>query len=219
MKNILLLISLFIILSQLSSAQGTLQVSNIGQVSTGSAPIGSDVWIAQLFYTGNNSGGYDLDSIQLLMDATSGSPGGFSVSIYGLNSNGSLLPGSNLGSLSGSDPAGGGIFTYTASGLMLSPSTFYFVVLTTATPIAQGAYNWSAVNSPTINNDWEIYQDYCYSPNGLGWRSNSHQDVFQLAINATAIPEPSALSLLLLGGGVFLYVRTRKQQVNSTRQP
>ena len=107
--------------SQTMQAQGTLYVSNLGQTSTGSESIGNDSWLAQIFRTGTKSGGYVLNSVQLLMDATSGSPGGFSVSIYS-----SLNPANKLGNLSGSDPSTGGVFTYTASDLILSPSTYYF---------------------------------------------------------------------------------------------
>lgn len=108
-------------------AQGTLYLSNLGVPSGGSNAIGSDSWLAAPFLTGTNSGGYDLNSIQLLMDAASGSPSGFRVSLYSDNSS-SGSPESSLGSLSGSDPASGGIFTYTTSGLSLSPSTWYYKV-------------------------------------------------------------------------------------------
>ena len=118
MKTILIvilpIIGLFAV--QRISAQGTLYVSNLGQGPTGSTAIGSDSWIAQVFVIGTNSGGYALNSIQLLMNPASGNPTDFSVSIYS-----SLSPIYDLGSLSGSGPAAGGIFTYTASGITLSP--------------------------------------------------------------------------------------------------
>jgi hypothetical protein len=193
---ILFVVGLFA--TRLTPAQGTLYVSNLGQTPIGSAAIGSDSWIAQRIITGTDASGYILNSIQLLMDAASGSPGGFNVSIY---SSLGGEPHNNLGSLIGSDPSAGGIFTYNASGITLLPSadsspTFYFVVVTTATPVAQGAYDWSAANSFTEGSGgWCIDDGYFTSANGSSWTLIGRQDVFQLAINATAVPEPATLSL------------------------
>jgi hypothetical protein len=186
-------------------AQGTLYVSNLGQTPTGSAVVGSDSWIAQTIHTGNNPGGYALNSIQLLMDAASGSPSGFAVSIYS-TSGGNNPPGSSLGSLGGSDPATGGIFTYTASDITLSPSTWYLVVVTAATPVAQSAYDWSAANGQTQGNGFIIDDTYFSSPDGSSWTFHLRQDVFQLGIYATPVPEPSTLALVALGA-LFLGFR------------
>lgn len=188
----------------LVQAQGTLYVSNLGQTPTGSVAIGSNFWIAQVFVTGTNSGGYMLNSVQLLIDAASGNPSGFSASVYNFSGTG---PGSNLGSLSGSDPSAGGVFSYTASGLTLSSSTVYFVVLTAATSVAQGAYNWSAGIQYTFgSNQWEIAPGYSSSSDGLTWTNYGRSDAFQLALYATPIPapEPSAEMLLGLGGALLL---------------
>lgn len=185
--------------SSFVQAQGTLYVSNLGQTSTSSASIGSDSWIGQQIYTGTNTDGYDLNSVQLLMDAASGSPSGFTVSIY---SDSSDEPGSSLGSLSGSDPSAGGIFTYTASGITLSPATDYFIVLTAATPVAQGAYVWSAANSSQGSDLWAIDNAYYSSSDGSSWMAYAPRgggDAPQMAIYATAVPEPSTLALAGLG--------------------
>jgi hypothetical protein len=128
---------------QIVQAQGTTYLSNLGQPSSGSFPVASDKWIAQSFGTGTNSGGYMLNSVQLLMVAASGSPSSFDVSIYHVmaDSGVGIIPVNSLGSLNGADPGAGGIFTYTASDIALLPETFYFIVVTSATPSAQGAYN------------------------------------------------------------------------------
>jgi len=190
-------------------AQGTLSVSNLGQTPVGKAAIGNNSWIAQEFFTGTNSGGYTLNSIQLLMDASSGSPSGFAVSIYSCLVDNS--PGSSLGNLVGSlNPTSGGLFSYTNSGITLS-SGHYFVVVTAATPVAQGAYNWSS--GPGVDtyggNRWTIGYLYYTSTDGLKWNYFRDQ-YFQMAIYSTALPEPSASWLLLLGSGVLAYTRIRK---------
>ena len=137
------------------SAQEMVGVSNLLQAPTGSAAIGSDSWIAQQFYifpTETNT--YTLNSIQLLLNSASGSPDGFAVSIY----SGSL---NDLGNLSGStDPSAGGIFIYAASGITLFPGNNYYVVVSAATPIAQGAYDWSATQGTANNGNWVINDIY-----------------------------------------------------------
>src|ERR1039458_4682788 len=116
--SIILVLIIGLMLPRFLLAQGTLYVSNLEQTPTGRGAVESDSWIAQTFITGTNSGGYALNSVQLLMDAASGSPrgspSGFAVSIY---SSLSTEPASNLANLVGSDPSGGGIYTYTASDL------------------------------------------------------------------------------------------------------
>lgn len=192
--------------SQTMRAQGTTYVSNLGQTPTGSAAVASDAWIAQTFLTGSNSSGYVLNSIQLLMGTASGNPSSFTVSLYSKSGDPGRfqIPGDtpqSVGSLTGSNPATGGLFTYTTSGFLLSPSAWYFVVVTAATPVAQGAYNWSAVNSSTIGSDgWKIDNSYFTSTNGSSWTFHPRENVFQLGINATAVPEPSSLVFLCFGG-------------------
>lgn len=178
-------------------AQGTLFVSNLGQTPTGGAAIGSDSWIAQSFVTGASSGSYTLNSIQLMMNPSSGDPNGFAVSIYAALGG---APQNQLGTLTGPDPAAGGILTYTASDIALSGGAGYFVVVTAATPIAQGAYNWSAANGVTRNGDWIINDSYYASADGSSWSGHARGDVFQMAIFATPAPEPDTLGLLALGG-------------------
>ena len=199
---ILFIIGLFA--PRLTAAQGALYVSNLGQTPTGSAAIGSDSWVAQTFITGGSLDGYFLNSVQLLMNGASGIPSGFAVSLYSKTGDPHSAttgdsPQGSLGSLSGLDPATGGVFTYATSGIMLSPSTFYFVVVTAATPVAEGSYNWSAATALTRGNGFTIDNGYYSSANGSTWTGIDRQDVFQLGIYATAVPEPATLALAGLG--------------------
>jgi hypothetical protein len=190
-------------------AQGTLYVSNLAQTPTGSSAVGSDSWIAQTLITGTNPGGYMLDSVQLLMNAASGNPSGFTVSLYSYSS--STGPASNLGNLSGSDPSAGGIFTYTAADLMLSPSTSYCIVVTTTTPVTEGVYVWSIGSSPYYigSESWEIYDVNYNSTDGLSWTGHLRQRAFQMAIYAAAVPEPTTLALAALGLAALSFWRRK----------
>lgn len=199
-------------------------LSNLGQLSNGSNAVGSDSWLAALFYTGANAAGYSLDSVQLGMADASGSPSDFTAMIYGLNSNmiGGVFPGSSLGTLDGSlDPATGDIYTFTAiSNLLLSPGRPYFIVLTAETAVADGAYNWSVMNTASYNltGGW-LGAVTLGSTDGLSWAplpTYPLLDFSQFAINATAIPEPGVLSLLGLGGLALLWHRRKQRQFHES---
>lgn len=205
MKRMNIVFIIGLLLPQFVRAQGTLYVSNLGQPTVGSMAIGRDSWIAQPFSTGTNSAGYSLYSVELLMGAGSGNPAGFNVAIYS-----SLTPINNLGTLTGPGPSAGGLFTYTTSGIVLSPSTSYFLVATATTPAAQGAYKWSAADSfgriyTTQGDPWSIPDSYESSTDGSSWTFNPRGNISQFAIYATPAPEPGVLSLLGLGGLGFLW--------------
>jgi hypothetical protein len=192
------------------SAQGTLYLSNLGQPSSGSAAVGSNSWLAAPFRTGINPGGYQLNSIQLSMAAASGDPNGFIVSLYNLNGS---QPGSSLGTLIGSDPGTGGVFTFSASGLTLAPSSFYCIVATGATVVAQGAYPWTLADSGSFSSSdgWTGSIIYYTSTDGSGW-SFIRPRPLQFAVDATAVPEPTSLAMILCCGatcGAFALRRRR----------
>lgn len=199
---IILLLTVELFVAQLAQAQGTLYVSNLNQPSIGSGAVASDEWLAGVFGTGTNSGGYDMNSVQLLMNAASGSPDGFTVLLY--NSNG-VEPVSSLGSFSGSaNPSAAGIFTYNASGFVLSPSTQYWIVLTATTPLANGSFNWSNANTAGFSSidNWGLGGGFHSLNNGVSWNRDGR--IFQFAINATAIPETSSFSIWL-GSVLFVF--------------
>ncbi len=191
---------------QIATAQGTTTfLSNLGQSSAGSNSVGSDSWLAAEFITGNNANGYFLISIQLAMLNPSGSPSGFTVMVYdqytGPVAN---LPGSSLGTLTGSaNPSTTGIYTYTApSDLTLSAGTPYYIVLTSGTTIANGAYEWSytSANSYSPIGQWSGGPGgVLLSSNGSEW-SGEIPAYSQFALLATPVPEPGVIGLLALGG-------------------
>ncbi|HTY86871.1 MAG TPA: PEP-CTERM sorting domain-containing protein [Candidatus Acidoferrum sp.] len=188
-------------------AQDTLYLSTLGNPTSGASPVGHDSWIGQSFVTGTNSDGYILDSIQLLMSAASGPASGFSVSLYDFFGQ---YPQDNLGTLNGSsDPVSAGLYTFTTSGLTLSASTPYCVVVTASTTVAQGAFNWNAESSPVGNPSsqgwfWGLYYD---SNDGLNW-SYHRGLIYQLGVYGTPIPEPSTFALMSLGGVFLLLCRS-----------
>jgi len=189
-----------------TQAQGILYISNLGGAVAGSAAIGSNSWVAQTFVTGTNSGGYVLSSVQLLMDAPAGTPSGFSVLIYSKTGDPHSLsepgdsPQGSLGSLTGSEPTTAGIFSYTTPGIVLSPSTWYFVVLTAGTSTNVGSYTWSATSCLTQSNRFTIDDEFFGSSDGSNWTWYLRGRVFQLGLYASAVPPPN-LSIVSDGLG------------------
>ena len=192
-----------LLLPVIAQAQGTLYLSNLGESSSGSVAIGSDAWAAAAFETGAYYGpgglGYTLNSIQLSMGESSLSPIGFSISLYdGLNRNGG--PGNVLGSLSGLDPASGGVLNYTPSStITLLPLTSYWIVCTSATPVADGSFFWN--QSSILNYSTEVWPGAygsAISIDGTDWTGESNV-LFQFAVYATEVPEPTTVTLAVLG--------------------
>jgi hypothetical protein len=199
MKRKLLLIApvMLFMLPLTSTAQGTTYVSFLANPSQTNTTVGRDSWRAAYFQTGTNSYGYHLDSIQVLMGTSIGSPDGLVVSLYTLNLNGPV-PETNLGTLSGSSPTSAGIYTYTASSLSLAPSAYYSIVLTSGTPVSSGAYNWSiGSGSFTAIEGW-YPGGYLGSSDGSSWTAY-RPNPFQYAVNATAVPEPATPAVVGLG--------------------
>jgi hypothetical protein len=137
--------------------------------------------------------------MQLRIAAIAGSPSGFKLSLY--NNNGGV-PGNNLEFLSGSDPTGAGVYTFTASGITLSPSTVYWAVTTSSDSSLSGnSFYWAFYSdSYTSIDGWSLNMtgEYGSQDNGSTW-INDGGSPFTLAINATAVPEPEAYSLIGLG--------------------
>jgi hypothetical protein len=222
MKKIIIMFVVGLLTQQITQAQGITYLSNLGQPSIGSQAVGSDSWYAAGFGTGNNVSGYSLNSVQLGMTDASGNPSGFAVMLYAQSDNPTAtLPGSSLGTLSGStDPEISDIYTYApTANLTLSPSTLYFIVLTAGTAVANGAYDWSlaGANSYNPSGGWVGDGGHVYtSSDGSSW-TGSPATYPQFAINATPIPEPSPSLLIFLCSGVLLYVRRIKRQYDGDR--
>jgi len=142
------------------------------------------------------------------MASPTGSPDGFAVMIYEEGASGE--PSSEIGALSGTDPTSGGIYTYSTGSISLLPATAYYIIVTSATPITTGAFEWEMTTSSgyTSMDGWRTggiaYGD---SSDGSNW-NNSRGLAFQFAVSATAVPEPSVVSLVGLGGlALALYYR------------
>ena len=214
MKNVVLssITASCILWLLITPTQGTLVVSNLEAPAAGNEAISSDSWIAQDFFFRaiGAINRYRLDCVQLRMDPASGVPGDFVVSLYSAPAGVIAAPQDFLGHLDGpADPSTSGVYTYTASSLELAVGTRYLVVVSGSTPIAEGAYEWSATDVAAGNVNWVIPELFYSSSDGLTWEQHLQERAFRMAIYATVVPEPATLGLAGLGVG-FLWLLRRK---------
>ena len=212
---------------QVTQAQGTTYISNLGQYTDGSLTVGSDSWVGNEFVVGNNAGGYVLNSVQLQMATAAGNPSGFSVMIY-QNYAGPIpgyigfhIPPNIITTLVGpSNPSTAGIYTYTPpASLTLTRGYIDSIVLTSGTTVADGSYSWSE-GIPLYYglNGWYSADAIAQSSDGGStWSDSFSYSIYpQFAINATAIPEPGVSGLL----GMFILVLClRMKRPNHSLEP
>ncbi len=122
----------------------TVFLSNINQplVGNGFSDVGFPVW--QSFITGPNAGGYELNNVRMrVSEQEAGS--GFAVFLAADNGG---SPGATLTSLSGPVPTSGFNVTntYVANDYLLSPSTKYWIGMSSSS----GYYNWFYPTSTTF---------------------------------------------------------------------
>jgi hypothetical protein len=202
----LIVLATFLRCSLIVHAQGTLYDSNLGGYISTVAADSSD-WSAQGFETGSTIAGYVLDSIQVQMAAANGNPSGFTLSLFSaLNG----LPFQSLGVLSGSvNPANAGVYSYDASALnlTLATSTPYFLVESATSPSSQGSYEWD-ITRGSANGlyGWQNLPPEFTSDSGSDWNQGV-RTMFDMAIYATAVPEPPQWALLLFSGAALVLNR------------
>jgi hypothetical protein len=195
-----------LLLPESAQTQGTtVYVSNLGQPSSGTFSVGSDSWLAWAFLTGADPGGYTLDAVQFAMANATGNPSGFRAMLYSEVSAKDPVPGTDLGTLSGSaDPAAAGVFSYVPpSSLALAPNGLYFIVVTGGTPVGDGAFEWSVAGGAYQTGDgWVgtgIFGGSEYeSADGSTWTFPGEVLMPQLAISASVVPEPGTIVLTSL---------------------
>jgi hypothetical protein len=104
-------------------ARAEVVLSNLTVTETDANDVSLSPWIAQSFVT--NDQAWTLTSATLFFKAYNPS-GNLFVNLY---SNATDVPGSSLGTLSGSaNPESEGQYTYTSTGISLDPSTTYWLV-------------------------------------------------------------------------------------------
>lgn len=183
--------------------------SNVGTFgTTGSAS-------AQGFMTGANALGYALDSVTLgfISPGGFGSPGDLRVELWDDDSG---SPGSVIAEFGINNPDSAGDFTFPLIGsFTLQPNTHYFISASTpdASTSGQNTYFWRATMSTSLDAGglagWSIDDGFrtsapVWDPNDSTPWNGPHANVLQVAVEATAIPEPACVTIVLVGAGLLL---------------
>lgn len=209
-------------LAAVGTAHGAVVLSNLGQTQADydavSGPMSAEVSHAVQFTTGSSAGGYTLDSVRISIRFVSGSAGnnsvnngGFSLSIY--NHDGTY-PDTVRGTLTGNaNPATTGLYTYTASGISLAPSTSYWVVARVTS--GDSTYLWNFADSASLDNPstgWTLSSSYAETfnlstPTPTWDILSGTPSMLEINATATPVPEPAeyaAVSALGLAGAAWL---------------
>jgi hypothetical protein len=198
-----------------SQAAGSIYLSNTDATDFGGYGIAGATMLAQPFRTGTSPGGYILNSADLLMHYWQPGVSDFHVSIY---SNASGKPGAPLEMLSGdTNPYLDGTYSYTSSGITLSPITFYWIVASasnTSSNTPFSGYDWGETRDTVFsgNDGWQIpfgltHAIYNIVPGQWTVYASSTYGTQQFAIEATPVPEPGLSALMTLGSGGFVWRR------------
>ncbi|HEY5298412.1 MAG TPA: PEP-CTERM sorting domain-containing protein [Verrucomicrobiae bacterium] len=193
-KIILIITTLSTFVLPMAKGQGiilpdsTLYLSNLTNSIDGRISFGSNQWLAQPFETGPAAEGYILDLFQM---GGVGVPG-FIGSIYS-NANG--IPGNNLGD----------------TGITLSPSATYWIVITSTSLSFSTSDYWNYSNNLNYYSvdNWLIDANFASSSDGVNWTSSNAHPSFQIEIEGTPVPEPSTWVFLVTGMALFISFRRR----------
>lgn len=179
---------------QTGNAQSSVTyLNNTGQPITGTADIDSNLYLTAQFLTGTNAGGYIINSVQFLFADASGSPNLTSYLRCDLCSSIYDLPQSVLDTFVPNDnPTTAGLHTFERlqpldSPVNLAAATDYWLLFIPSGNSSVGEYRYSLTDSANsvANDGWSI--------TGNVWNGQVGLPMF--TINATAIPEPSSVSL------------------------
>lgn len=165
---------------------------------------------AQSFTTGNTAIAFELESIVLSMYSLGqAEEGGFNLSIY---DNNVAAPGSALGALAGSaSPVLTQEYTYTASGITLSASTTYWIVVSNNSMTTP--YGWKLANeAATVTSGWATPLSFSSRQGANAWAEYpvAVPESLRYSLNASPVPEPGSVGLLMMGAGAAFLLKRRR---------
>jgi hypothetical protein len=198
-----------VVLSNLSQASAGFGLG----VGTNNPADGANLMRAETFRTGMNLLGYRINSVTLSMGGSTGSGlGDLQVQLF---STAPFQPASSIGDfIVSSNPATAGLYTYAFSNpnLVLARETHYSIVV--RSPNSAGPtvsqYGWRIASSldPISDPSWLLFDNLVKTEGASTW-SSVRAAPYQFAIDATSVPEPTAIGLLAIGALVLGALRER----------
>lgn len=182
-------------------------VSNLDEVANSADSVTSTLWRANRFTTGNNAGGYTLDSVIGRFSAQT-TAGTFIAQIYSDNES---RPNVSLESLTGAAPATAGDHTFSSAGLSLDANTSYWIAWTATSGQYTPENTFS--NSETSTDGWTIGGSSASGDAGGNWTAESGPGARLFSIQATPVPEPHEYAMFV-GLGLMVFVGARRHLVS-----
>lgn len=179
--------------------------------------VDSSNWLAQLFSTDSSAASFSVTSVSLALGNAANTSGNFFVSIN--NNTGSNLPGTTVGTLSGTaNPSTAGTYTFTSAGISLNANTKYWIRVGVSS--GSGSYSWLDTQSFEGFNHtgtWSLFNDFAngiptdsYSFNGGSSWNKAYGTPYKFELSA--VPEPTTIGLVAAGlaASAFGLMRRRK---------
>ncbi|WP_310385311.1 choice-of-anchor R domain-containing protein [Roseateles sp.] len=191
----------------LPNAHAAVLIDNLAQPTRATTTVEANLWAAQSFVTAGAALG--LDSVTLLLGA--GANSGSASAELRVDASG--VPGAWLASLPLPVLVGGPPQAETLIPTLptqLAPFTSYWLVLGAST--AGDSFGWSYAMGNAFNGPG-AFGNYAYSSDaGLSWQGPNSDDLYQLRIEVSPVPEPTSAFLALAGcAGLALRIRRRRQ--------
>lgn len=211
LKPVLLLASTLAIAAY---SHASVVLSNLGTSVPSYSVISSNQFLAQSFQVGNGAPGYRLDFVEIRFAQAELDTMELSLSIYDNNAG---IPGIEIGQLIPDAPLGRGDNHFTPNGLLnLNAGDTYWIVATASGgsdefDILESAA-WSGdLNLPATSMDnWAFGNAMYYISSSSEWALDTNWRN-QMAIGATAVPEPSTYAVLAGAAALGLAVWRRRR--------
>jgi hypothetical protein len=187
-------------------AHAVVLVSNLDQPTQAMTLIPTDAgWAAQSFVT--DGSGYALLSVDVLLGKLVVQPS-LTAELHagGITSVGALLATFGAFTVPAGSPTA--VTLATTLPVALAANTTYWVVLGTA---GVGSFGWSYAKGGGTTGAGSL-GNYAYSSNaGASWGSFNSDDPYQIRVNVSAVPEPSAFALWAGGLAALGFVGRRRR--------
>ena len=172
-------------------------VSNLSEGDSYNQPIGYSNTLhqtgAQGFTTGSNPGGYTLSGISVTSLAKMGSPANLVVKLHAASGNNT--PGTELATLSGSNPDTAGTHAYTCStGCDLAAGATYHVALSAPNSPSSGPANSYMIKMTASNNETKTPSSNGWSIADVGWVQPGINHLHSFKIQVYAQPKPGLVA-------------------------